>query len=192
MTASMSMTGQPSGLRTLARVTRLEHPTYGRFDDFVDLLADYDGGPLDGSGFWGEHRPLLTPEGYDAWVRQLLIEGDPTAAPLAGRVKCTYFWVHDDAGRWVGFLALRRSLNAFLLEQGGHIGYSVRPSRRREGHASAALRLALPEAARLGIDRVLVTCDEENRGSRATIERCGGVYEDSRHGKRRYWIPTAG
>jgi predicted acetyltransferase len=35
---------------------------------------------------------------------------------------------------------------------------------------------------------VLLTCDEDNAGSRATIEKNGGVYEDSRNGKRRYWI----
>jgi len=38
---------------------------------------------------------------------------------------------------------------------------------------------------------VLVTCDEDNVGSARTIEANGGVYEDSRQGKRRYWIPTS-
>ncbi|MFY9634598.1 MAG: GNAT family N-acetyltransferase, partial [Cellulosimicrobium cellulans] len=77
------------------------------------------------------------------------------------------------------------------LEQGGHIGYSVRPSARRRGHASAALAAALPMARDLGISRALLTCDEDNFGSRATIEKNGGVYEDTRNGKRRYWIDTA-
>ena len=66
----------------------------------------------------------------------------------------------------------------------------MRPSRRREGHAHRALKLALPEARALGLDRVLLTCDEDNDGSRLTIEGNGGVYEDSRNGKRRYWIPA--
>jgi predicted acetyltransferase len=39
--------------------------------------------------------------------------------------------------------------------------------------------------------RVLLTCDEDNAGSRATIEGAGGTYEDSRAGKRRYWIDLA-
>jgi predicted acetyltransferase len=50
---------------------------------------------------------------------------------------------------------------------------------------------ALPKARDLGIGRVLLTCDEDNAGSRATIEKNGGVYEDTRNGKRRYWIETA-
>jgi predicted acetyltransferase len=50
------------------------------------------------------------------------------------------------------------------------------------------LALALVEAKGLGLEQVLLTCDEDNDGSRLTIERNGGVYEDSRKGKRRYWI----
>jgi predicted acetyltransferase len=66
----------------------------------------------------------------------------------------------------------------------------VRPSRRREGHASRAVALALIRAKELGLERVLLTCDEDNVGSRLTIENAGGVYEDSRKDKRRYWIAT--
>ncbi|MEZ5097877.1 MAG: GNAT family N-acetyltransferase [Nocardioides sp.] len=106
------------------------------------------------------------------------------------RVHCSYRWIADD-GDLVGFLAIRHALNDFLREEGGHIGYSVRPSRRREGHATLALALALAEARALGIERALVTCDTDNVASARTIERNGGVLEDVRHGKRRYWIDLA-
>ncbi|HKU02962.1 MAG TPA: hypothetical protein VJQ80_09155, partial [Arthrobacter sp.] len=51
---------------------------------------------------------------------------------------------------------------------------------------------ALPVARALGIQRALLTCDVDNAGSRATIEKNGGQYEDTRNGKRRYWIDTDG
>ena len=92
---------------------------------------------------------------------------------------------------YVGSLALRHELTEFLLRKGGHVGYSIRPSARRRGHAREALRLALPVAREaLGLDRVLVTCREDNEGSRPAIEANGGVYEDSRNGTRRYWVAT--
>jgi hypothetical protein len=37
---------------------------------------------------------------------------------------------------------------------------------------------------------VLVTCDTDNVGSRKIIEANGGVFEDERNRKLRFWIPT--
>lgn len=172
-------------------MTKLAAPSFDRRDEWAAILAEFDGSHLDGSGTWDAQRPEATPEFYRDWVALLITEGNERVPPLEGRVKSSYFWITDDAGIWVGFLALRRSLDhPFLREAGGHIGYSIRPSRRREGHASSALSLALAEAAKLGIESVLVTCDEDNVASAATIERVGGIFEDVRQGKRRYWIAT--
>lgn len=105
-------------------------------------------------------------------------------------VPCTTLW-WVEGEEYLGRLAIRHRLNDFLLEVGGHIGYDVRPSRRRQGHATAMLRAALPRARDLGIDPVLVTCDDDNVGSIRVIEAAGGVLEDVRGVKRRYWIPTS-
>jgi len=174
----------------------LAHPSADRFAEWVELVEDY-GGPasteLVGSGFHGNREPrvpVLTPDGYTTWLAMLAEEADESVPPHPGRVKSSWFWILDDDGAWVGFLALRRSLNAALLETGGHIGYSIRPSRRGEGLAGRALADALVEASAIGLERVLITCDVENIASARTIERNGGRYEDSRSGKRRYWVPT--
>ena len=52
------------------------------------------------------------------------------------------------------------------------------------------LAAALPVARGLGIDPALVTCDEDNVGSRKAIEGNGGVLEDVRRGKLRFWVPA--
>jgi len=95
----------------------------------------------------------------------------------------------------VGRVSIRHRLNDILLQVGGHIGYVVVPEFRRQGHATAILRLALHFAHdKLGHDRVLVTCDDDNIGSIKTIENNGGVLEDVVSGpgldkpKRRYWF----
>lgn len=94
----------------------------------------------------------------------------------------------------VGRLQLRMHLNDFLLRVGGHIGYAVLPAVRRQGYAKAMLHQGLQLARRVGLRRVLVTCDEDNLASIRTIEGAGGIVADvvpvgdGMPNKRRYWI----
>lgn len=91
-------------------------------------------------------------------------------------------------GQAVGFLNLRLQLNDYLLQEGGHIGYSIRPSARGKGLAKEQLRQGLQVAKSKNIKRALVTCDRDNAASRGVILANGGVLEDIRGGKERYWI----
>jgi predicted acetyltransferase len=141
------------------------------------------------AGFEFTHEGLQEPVEFARFVEQRVQAADEHAPRRAGWTACHFFWVVDDEDEYVGSLALRHELTPFLLREGGHIGYSVRPSARRRGHAREALRLALPVARDvLGLDRVLLTCLESNEASRRAIEANGGVHEDSRNGTRRYWI----
>ncbi|WP_369246550.1 GNAT family N-acetyltransferase [Streptomyces sp. R41] len=106
-----------------------------------------------------------------------------------GFVPATWYW-YVDGDSYLGRIQIRHRLTPSLLELGGHIGYGVRPSARRKGYATAMLRDVLPYAHGLGLDRVLVTCDITNIGSRKVIEAAGGEFEDERDGKLRYWVPT--
>jgi predicted acetyltransferase len=113
-----------------------------------------------------------------------------------GHVPSTFLFAFDGP-RIVGRVAIRHALNDFLLRVGGHVGYVVVPEFRRQGYATAILRHALEIARqRLGLTRVLATCDEDNIGSIRTIEKNGGVLENVVTGpdlntpKRRYWIDT--
>jgi len=175
-------------------VTELVPPSLDRYVGWSACVADFGGSQMDGSGHHGP-PPDTSREGFAAYVAARLLMADPAWEPAEGRVPCSFAWIVESPGSpdVLGFLAIRHRLNDFLLEQGGHVGYAVRPSRRREGHAARALALALPMCSRLGIDRVLVTCDDDNVASARTIERNGGVLEDVRGDKRRYWItPDAG
>jgi predicted acetyltransferase len=91
----------------------------------------------------------------------------------------------------LGRIAIRHRLTPQLREVGGHIGYDVRPSARRCGRATAMLRAALPVARTLGIESALVTCDVDNVASRTVIERNGGMLEDQRGDKLRFWVPIS-
>ncbi|MFI1207368.1 GNAT family N-acetyltransferase [Streptomyces sp. NPDC020802] len=134
---------------------------------------------------------LERPEVFSAWVDTLIQQSDRSAVLGEERVHATHWWIVEDDS-YVGAIDLRHYLNAVLLDLGGHIGYSIRPSFRRRGIATWALGAVLPEARTLGLDRVLVTCDDDNIGSARSIECNGGVLEDVRTTsagrKRRYWI----
>ena len=45
-------------------------------------------------------------------------------------------------------------------------------------------------AAALGLECVLVTCDVDNTASRRTIQAGGGLFQDRRGSRLRYWVPT--
>ncbi|HVH26145.1 MAG TPA: GNAT family N-acetyltransferase [Vicinamibacterales bacterium] len=97
--------------------------------------------------------------------------------------------------RIVGRVSIRHSLNDVLERAGGHIGYVVVPEFRRLGYATTILRLSIQLALdKIGLQRILVTCDADNAGSIRTIEKNGGVLESivtvpgSEKPIRRYWI----
>ncbi|MDC7120433.1 GNAT family N-acetyltransferase [Cellulomonas fimi] len=85
----------------------------------------------------------------------------------------------DEAEAWVAHDELAREGFDFLLD----------------GYATEMLRQSLVVATSAGIERALVTCDDDNVASARTIERCGGVVQDrvpvdGGPPERRYWVPT--
>ncbi|MFP3991316.1 GNAT family N-acetyltransferase [Streptomyces sp. E11-3] len=129
------------------------------------------------------------PEGFARYVAAVREEELEEGRRPAGFVPATWYW-YVDGDTFLGRIQLRHRLTPQLHDFGGHIGYGVRPSARRRGHATAMLRAILPYARGLGLERVLVTCDATNTGSRRAIEANGGVLEDERGGKLRYWVGT--
>ena len=110
---------------------------------------------------------------------------------LPGRVASTFLLAEVD-GVIVGRSSIRHELNDWLSEFGGHIGYAVRPDFRLRGYASEILRQSLTLAKELGIETVLITCNDDNIGSIKVIEKHGGALENKvdEDGRllRRYWI----
>lgn len=110
------------------------------------------------------------------------------------RVAWSTFWLVRDHQRILGCCRLRHQLNACLEQEGGHIGYDVRPSERGKGYATYMLRLTLERARRIGLARVLLTVDTANVASWRVIEKNGGVIESELASPetgallRKYWI----
>ena len=125
---------------------------------------------------------------FDAFIEKI-----PAIRRELNKVPETEYWlIHE--GEYIGRLSVRHELNEELRERGGHIGYAIRPSEREKGYGKKALELGLAEARKLGLDKVLITCDSTNIGSRKIIESHNGVLENEVAGepgkptKLRFWI----
>lgn len=167
----------------------LQAPTARLHESFLDALHEWGPGEReDGFGLL-PGDDVETAAGFAAWVSRLTRAEDPTLDPGPGQTHATYRWIVED-GKVQGGIALRHELPDGQPRSNGHIGYGVRPSARRRGLATWALREMLGEARARGIERVLMVCEAGNLASARTIERCGGVAEpaDESAPTRRYWI----
>lgn len=102
-------------------------------------------------------------------------------------VPSTVFW-YVSGRHYLGTLVVRHDLTTELSEAGGNIGYHVVAPWRRQGHATRMLAAGLVECRRLGLAKVLVTCDVDNEWSRRVIRANGGVADGRAQGEDRFWI----
>ncbi len=157
-----------------------------------EMILDYKrefiaaGDHLHGTAMLGDY------DTFEEWYANL-VKNSSEETVAEGRVPATTLLAVDESGKLAGMIDIRHRLNSYLLAWGGHIGYSVRPSLRRQGCATQMLTQAKDVCRSLGMDRVLVTCDKTNTASAATILKCGGVLENEATDTdgvihQRYWI----
>ncbi|HEX9274487.1 MAG TPA: GNAT family N-acetyltransferase [Candidatus Binatia bacterium] len=169
----------------LNETIRLIEPTLSLRADFYSLAEEFLAE--------GDQRYHEAIRDFESFIQ--LCSDEAVGRNLApGRVPQSTFWLVRDGQRILGCSRLRHTLNAFLEELGGHIGYDIRPSERRRGYGTQILRLTLDKARDLGLKQVLVTADSPDVASWRIIEKNGGVLhgeELSQHtGQllRKYWI----
>lgn len=129
---------------------------------------------------------------YEGWLIKLEKQADINTVETGKVPASTYFAIRETDSKIIGMINIRHDLNEYLLLHGGHIGYGVRPTERKKGYATEILRLGLLKLKDLGVDKALVTCDDDNIGSYTVIENNKGILENlvEEDNKliRRYWI----
>ena len=141
-----------------------------------NFLVDFDANPNELHAYFCDRNATI-----ETAARELQDWADG-AGLKDGWVPCsTWFWEEDDVLK--GVINIRHHLSPQLEAHGGHIGYAVAPSHRRQGIATGMLGEALGACRKLGITKALLTCDSDNPGSCRTIERNGGVLD------REAWMP---
>ena len=161
----------------------LRRPRLANKEAVLEMMAEFEQSQSahDG-GFWDVENFV-----YEDWLESNQNQEMGINLP-EGWVPAIQLVAFSEKGQAVGFLNLRLCLSNFVLEVGGHIGYSIRPSERGKGYAKESLRQGLQVAKGKNIKRALVTCSTENLASRAVILANGGKLEDVRNGTERYWI----
>ncbi|MEL7184942.1 MAG: GNAT family N-acetyltransferase [Pseudomonadota bacterium] len=140
-------------------------------DDFMSMVAEFQS--------IGEHRfvheDVLMDEGFAAYLDWLDLGRQGKVPKLC---PWSAFWARERTSQdFVGMCSIRHSLTPWMQEYGGHIGFRVRPSKRRDGYGTELLSLALGVAADLGIDKALILAEIDNPGSIGVIKKNGGVFE---------------
>ena len=164
----------------------LRRPTLADKETVLEMMAEFEKyqSPHDG-GFWDTENLV-----YEEWLESNQNQEMGINMP-EGWVPAIQLVAFSEKGQAVGFLNLRLRLSNFLLEEGGHIGYSIRPSERGKSYAKETLRQGLQVAKEKNIKKALVTCSVNNPASRAVVLANGELLEDVRNGVERYWIEVA-
>ena len=164
-------------------------PGFGDIQEIANFKKEFqeNNSGMDGTGILFRSSP----EEWLEYINEMEKCDNPNSIP------CLQYGLYEKtSNRLLGFIQIRLELKGYLVNFGGHIGYCVRPSERRKGYAKIMLKAALDICRNKGLEKVLITCLEDNVGSAKTIESCGGtfektVYDDINYqaNMKRYWIP---
>lgn len=161
-------------------------------DSFIEAVKEYQ---AEGLSNYLDIAPAELSANFEAYLQDIKDSASGSNLP-PGYVPHSVWWLVENE-RYLGRLDIRHQLNDFLRNEGGHIGYDIRPSERRKGYGKLILKLGLEKARALGFSKILITCDINNQPSRKIIEANGGKLEDVRAtrpgqpDKARFWIDTS-
>lgn len=128
------------------------------------------------------------------WIADTERKSKKETCPKELVTAALFLYIRKSDERLIGMIQIRHELNDYLREYAGHIGYSVRPSERNKGYAKRMLKDALPYCKEIGLDKVMISCNDTNVASRKTILANGGKYEstvfepEKKVSLEKYWI----
>lgn len=85
----------------------------------------------------------------------------------------TDYWLVS-GNDFLGRLTIRHILNSTNFRKSGSVGLYIRPSSRGKGFGKTLLNLGLKKAKKMGLSKLLITCDQTNKISQHLIKNAGG------------------
>jgi len=162
---------------------------------YYDSIMQYRNEMLESNSTFDGCSSLDKYEDIEKWHLNCNLFESVYTLPPGYSLGFEYLYLCDD--EVVGMINMRPdALNHPYLKQfGGHIGYSIKPSKRQTGIGTKMLKEFLPICKDIyKLDKILITCLEENIGSKKIIINNGGIFESSvlynptDKKLERYWI----
>lgn len=92
----------------------------------------------------------------------------------SGEVVRTEYWLQEGE-KYIGRIQIRKKPSGRFPDIASHVYYEVRPSEQGKGYGNLLLSFGILKARHLGMNELLIVCDESNTASRKIIERNGGI-----------------
>ncbi|WP_026884719.1 GNAT family N-acetyltransferase [Clostridium akagii] len=159
--------------------------------EYKEQVLEYKKGFMENGDDMAGASYLQNYDVYEEWIK-FVLDNEKENTKHTEVTANVFLAIREEDNSLVGMINLRHSLNEYLYNYGGHIGYSVRKIERRKGYATEMLKITLDECRKLEMKKVLITCDSDNIASAKTIKSCGGIFENEVHEDeglvQRYWI----
>ncbi len=157
-------------------------------DDGRDIYEMLQELPADENGFINSVKGITFDE-YKEWLKKSVESSEQVGIADGWRVPQTTFWLFEDNSP-VGFGKVRHFLTEALLEDGGNVGYTIRPSARNRGLGKKLLLFLIGKSKEIGIDKLLLTIRNYNEPSIHVALANGGKIEKITAEKHYIWIET--
>lgn len=155
-------------------------------DDGRDIYEMLQELPAEENGFINSVKNKTFDE-YKEWLKKSAKSSEQVGVVDGWKVPETIFWLYEN-NRPVGFGKVRHFLTDALLENGGNVGYTIRPSARNRGLGKKLLSYLIVESEEIGVAKLLLTIQNHNKQSIHVALENGGKIEKITANKHYIWI----
>ncbi len=145
---------------------------YLKEDDYSDInrIEEYNN---EYKSLYPDFKPFATKENFEDFLKH--VEDCKNGINNNCLKEIYYFAIEND--KIVGHGSIR--LNPEIDEKVniyGHIMYGVVPSKRKKGYGTLICKLLIEKAKELGLENIIISCNEDNIGSSLIIQKNNGTF----------------